>query len=603
MEFRLLGPLEGEDRGVLLQFRGRHERALLAFLLLHAGQVVPPERLIELLWQGQPPAGAAHSLQTYVSRLRKTIGSDGVAIEFQPTGYRLRARPEQLDLRRFEGLIEEGWQLLAAGDPETAEERLDAALALWRGPPLLELPNDPEAEIEATRLDELRLSALEGQIEAQLDRGRDGDLVGKLQTLVAAYPLREGFHRQLMLALYRSGRQAEALEVFQQARRELIDQLGIEPGTPLKDLQEAILRHDASLEPAPPEGVPRPTPGAHRPRVLLVGLAALLVTVVVAIAVAASGGDHRSTPVVVPDSVVAVDAATHRVVHVFPIGESPGPMAFAGRYVFVVGLDQGTLYRIDTRSGAFTTSRRFDASGTDLAVERNRWIWVASSGAAGAGHASLTRVLSDPLVYSDRIDLAHSAKPVGLAVGGGSLWVAEDSPTAPAVSRWSLATLRRERLYALAPADYPGGVTFRAARAWVAVPTTRQVLRIDARSGAITHLRVDPSPRSAALAYGSLWLYGYEDPTVWRVDPATGALQAAIPVSATPQGLTAGGGSVWVTDCAGVLSRIDPRTNSVVDAVKTGYYPRQPTYRNGAVWVPTAGTDSALGLCERRGAR
>jgi DNA-binding SARP family transcriptional activator/tetratricopeptide (TPR) repeat protein len=248
MEFRLLGAMEVETDGSLLPFRGAKQRALLAALLLHANEVVSREQLIEELWRGRAPTSAVHSLEAYISRLRRTLGGDGASIESHPGGYRLPVDPEQLDRFRFEQLVEEGWRALAAGDAHAADERLGEALALWRGRPLPELSGEPTAELEADRLEELRLSALEGQLDARLTLRRHSEIVGRLRLLVATYPLREGLQRLLMLALYRCGRQAEALDVYRQARRRLVEELGLEPGPELQWLQEAILRQDPALD-------------------------------------------------------------------------------------------------------------------------------------------------------------------------------------------------------------------------------------------------------------------------------------------------------------------------------------------------------------------
>lgn len=206
MDFRLLGALEAADGGRVLRFRGRGERVLLAALLLHANEPVSRERLIEHLWRGRPPPSATHSLEAYVSRLRRTLGGGGAAIESHPGGYRLRVEPEQIDAQRFEQLVAEGWQALAAGHARAADERLGQALSLWRGRPLPELAGEPAAELEAGRLEELRLSALEGQIDAQLALGRHTELWRGLLNLAAS-------------AFWTAGDAQSALELYQRARQ------------------------------------------------------------------------------------------------------------------------------------------------------------------------------------------------------------------------------------------------------------------------------------------------------------------------------------------------------------------------------------------------
>ena len=263
MQFRLLGPLEvaeRDDRSVPLG--GAKQRSLLAVLLLHANEVVSTERLIDDLWPDAPPRTAAKSIQVYVSALRKAIG-DGRIVTRSP-GYVLRVDPAELDVAGFERLVAEA----RTADPERAATLLRQALALWRGPPLADLAYEPFAQAVIARLDELRLTALEQRLDADLATGRHPDLVGELEALVAEHPLRDRPRRQLMLALYRSGRQAEALEVYRHARRALVEELGIEPGAELRGLEQAILVQDPSLDlPAPsgPEPQTAPPPGRGEP--------------------------------------------------------------------------------------------------------------------------------------------------------------------------------------------------------------------------------------------------------------------------------------------------------------------------------------------------
>jgi DNA-binding SARP family transcriptional activator len=258
MEYRLLGPLEALEDGRSLALGGAQQRALLAVLLLHANQVVSRDRLIDELWGEAPPATAAKIVQVYVSRLRKQLGETRLLT--RAPGYVLRAEPAELDLGRFETLLAEARR----GDTQTAAEKARAALAMWRGPPLADLAYERFAQAEVVRLEELRWAALELRIDADLAAGRAAELIGELEALIAAHPLRERLRAQLMLALYRCGRQAEALDAYRRARRELADGLGLEPGDELRRLEQAILRHDPALDLALP-----PTPDAPRERSVL----------------------------------------------------------------------------------------------------------------------------------------------------------------------------------------------------------------------------------------------------------------------------------------------------------------------------------------------
>jgi DNA-binding SARP family transcriptional activator len=256
MDFRLLGPLEVvSERDGPIALGGAKQRSLLAVLLLHANEVVSTDRLIDQLWGAEPPATAAKSIQVYVSRLRKALGDERLVT--QPPGYVLRVQSSDVDLGRFEQLVSEATR----ATPESAARKLGAALGLWRGPALADLAYEPFAQVEIARLEEMRLAALEQRIDADLARGRHAQLVGELEALAARHPLRERLRWQLMLALYRSARQAEALDAYRAARRELQEELGLDPSGELKQLEEAILRQDPELDlesTPPPAGSPAP---------------------------------------------------------------------------------------------------------------------------------------------------------------------------------------------------------------------------------------------------------------------------------------------------------------------------------------------------------
>lgn len=288
MEFRVLGPLEVRRDGGSIELRGSKRRAVLALLVLHANEVIRTDRLIEEVWGEDLPANASAALQNHVSRLRKDLGAD--VLVTKPWGYVLRTDPETIDLTRFERLV-------AEAKPLAAHERtalLAEALALWRGPALADLAHEPALPVEIARLDELRLAALEQRIDADLELGRHAELVLELEALVAEQPLRERFRGQLILALYRSGRQAEALETYRETRRVLVEELGIEPSSELRELERAILRQDPSLASAPPRTAVEAESGRSRwrwPRSpLLVAAVVLLLAGGAAAAIVATRG-------------------------------------------------------------------------------------------------------------------------------------------------------------------------------------------------------------------------------------------------------------------------------------------------------------------------
>jgi predicted ATPase/DNA-binding SARP family transcriptional activator len=267
MEIRLLGPLEVERQGRVVEVAGRRLRLVVAVLALQAGRVVPAERLIDLLWEeASLPADPANALQALVSRLRRALEAAGAGerLGSRSPGYLLAVAPDQVDALRFERLAAEGHAHLAAGRHRDAVAVLRGGLGLWRGPALADFAGEPFAVANATRLEELRLGALEDRIAAELALGEHARLVGELEALVAEQPLRERPQALLMRAFYGSGRQAEALAAFQRARQVLAEQAGLDPGPELRSLQQAILAHDPSLA-APTQGAmvaAAPVPGA-----------------------------------------------------------------------------------------------------------------------------------------------------------------------------------------------------------------------------------------------------------------------------------------------------------------------------------------------------
>ena len=258
MDFRILGPLEALDEGRQVTLAGSKQRALLALLLLHANETLTSDRLIDELWGEHPPATAAKTVQVHISRLRKALrdgegnGSDGLVLT-RDHGYELELDPEHLDAHQFERLVSEGRSQLTAGRVARAASLLERALSLWRGPALADLAYEPFAQRERERLDDLRVTAEELLIDAQLELGRHEEIVGRIEGLIDEHPFRERLRAQLMLAFYRCERQAEALQAYQEARRTLVEELGLEPGERLRELERAILAQDPGLAAPAPE--------------------------------------------------------------------------------------------------------------------------------------------------------------------------------------------------------------------------------------------------------------------------------------------------------------------------------------------------------------
>jgi YVTN family beta-propeller protein len=600
LEFRILGPLELVEDGHPVEIAGRRQRALLANLLLHANEVVSSDRLIDGLWGERPPATAAKVLQNAVSQLRRSLGDD--LIVTRTPGYVLRVAPESIDAHRFEALLDQGRQRLASGNPEAAVATLDEALALWRGPPLDEFAYEPFAEAELTRLEEWHLRAREERIEAELALGRHSDLVAELERLVAEHPLRERGRGQLMLALYRSGRQAEALRAYEEGRRLLVEELGIEPGADLQRLEKQILTQDPALE--PPPTVPRveaAQPGSaasgavprRRRRRLALGVAAIaLVAAALVAAFLLAREDAR--PAVVPDSLVKIDPETGEIIEVYRVGPSTnGVTTVVGSYVFFSSDDREILTRIDVRSGEMDIFGGL-ASPAGTAAGADGTLWVGS----WKYSRIVWRIDAESFEQLQLLELPTNTWPWRVAVGGGSVWVAEGY--GDAVSRFDARTGQFQERYG--SDGFAAEIAYGERAAWTAVNSAGgggDLLRIDADGGGAESLAIGRIPYAVAVGFDAVWVSDLvrspeqsakpERGKVLRLDPATSNLDDVINVGKRPIGLATGGGSVWVANGGErTLSEIDPRTNEVVSTIPTRYYPTSIAYGHGFLWVSLA---------------
>ena len=576
MEFRILGPLEVRDGDRPIELGTGRQRKLLAILLLRANEVVSTDRLIDELWDGHPPPTAAKALQGHVSQLRKLLGQ--LTLITQPPGYLLRVAPEQVDALRAERL------LLESEDAEPAEAAtvLREALRLWRGPPIADFASDDFAGGEAGRLEELRLTALEKRIEADLALGRHVEVVGELETLVRAHPLRERLRGQLILALYRSGRQAESLDAYQAARKTLVEELGLEPSEELQQLQHAILAHDPSLGPTRKVSVgaaPEPSgrPRRHRARALLV-LGVILAAGLIATAAVELSGGSASPPVhAAANSVALVDPATNRLVGDIAVGSSPDAVAFQTGAVWVAnGADQ-TVSRIDTRTRKVVSTIGIGRDVEDLAVGFGS-VWVADG-----NDGTLTRI--DPKHDSVEATLFFGAQndldpqPVfAVATGEGSVWATRGNELLRIDPATSQVTRRTH-------VEAPLGLAVGAGSVWVATAVDR-ILRIDARTGVLTGTTsLGGQPTAPLLAAGSLWaIVGYPG-TLWRLDPTNAGVTATAPGGAFAVDLASGASGLWIARIDGRVVRVDPATDRAVASLKVGQRPSGIAVGDGAVWV------------------
>jgi YVTN family beta-propeller protein len=328
-----------------------------------------------------------------------------------------------------------------------------------------------------------------------------------------------------------------------------------------------------------------------RPRVRRRLLAAALCTAAVAgIASAFLVGGGDATPKVVPNSLVKIDVKSNRIAEVVPVGRIPHEIEMVGRYVFAASEGDGTLTRVDTRTGAVVNSGKFDASD-GLAADRGSGVWVASVGRRQVTLVDPALPLERPeqRITAPRVPLPRDTIRTSLTVGGGSLWIATSvlGGAAPVVERWRLHPLRRQRTYRLRPFDYGIDVTFGYGAAWVALGSPRNaVLRIDVRSGRARRFLVGGFPVGVATGFGSVWVAERDDDHVRRIDPVTGRTQQVIAVGHVPADIAAGRESVWVTNhCDGTVSRIDPATDRVVRSIKLGYHPQWLALGRGFAWI------------------
>jgi YVTN family beta-propeller protein len=614
MDFRILGPLEVLDDERLLEVGGGKQRSVLALLLLHANEVVSSDRLIDELWPDEPPASAAKIIQAHVSRLRRALDGVGEGILLtRGHGYLLRVEPGQLDRDRFRGLLEDGRAALAADDPDKAAGTLRDALALWRGPPLAEFAYDSFAQEEIGRLEELHVAALEERIEADLAVGRHEAVVQELEQLVGRHPLRERVRGQLMLALYRSGRQAEALEVYRDARRTLADELGLEPSPTLQQLERAILSHDPALQ-APMRRSPRGR--ARRKGALLIAAgAAVLVAAAIAVAIIELTGT-RATPglaSVAADSVGVIDPGTNGIVGQIPVGSDPSRIAFAPSGVWVVSEHDKTVTRIDPASR--TALRTFSVGGPpiDVAVSGNAvWLLLATRSELAGGPARLARIdpeLNDVVktLSIGSASLGFGSGPVqSLAAGGGTLWVA--TPLSKVGISQIDTTTENISTFSVGGPSYgfnsgsvggvPGssGIAFGAGALWVG--TDAGVIRINTESRVVSKtigLGV-VVPTALAVGEDAVWVVarpGFRccpaetvgTGTLTRVDPTTNSVEETRAIGGYPSAIAVGEGSVWIADPrTRSVVRFDPRKNRVV-RIKVGARPRGIAVGDGFVWV------------------
>jgi YVTN family beta-propeller protein len=568
---------------VLVPIGGVRQRSLLAILLLNANRVVSRERLIEELSGDERGPASDHALRVQTSRLRQALRADGIEGEprliAQAPGYVLRVEPGELDLERFEQLVADGRRALADGSGERAVELLRAAESLWRGGPLADLEFQPSARLDIERLEELRLTVVEERVEAELALGRHAALVGELETFVAQHPLRETGRAHLMLALYRSGRQVEALDGYRAARTQIDEEFGLHPGSRLRGLETAILQQDAALElPARTDSaVPLPPPsGGKRKGWLLVGAMAAIAGSI-AVVIAATGGGHVGLRPVTGDGLVQVSARTGKLLAFVALDAPPTRIAASPRWLWVSHYDAGTVSAVDPRARAVRQTISVGDGPTGLAVAGGD-VWVANTldGTVSRIDAGTRTVVQT---------IAVGSEPTAVAGGGGAVWVANRADDT--VSRLDASSGRvtgRVRV-----GRGPSALAVDGASLWVANQDAGTVWRVDARDNQVVQtLHVGDAPAAIAAGPGGIWIADSLDSTVSRIDRARGIVSSTIPVRGTPGGLAANGRSVSVTDeDGGTLAAIGSSGTTVDWRSRAGARTGPLAVAGGALWVGT----------------
>ena len=535
MEFRLLGPLEVVDGERQVALGGAKQRSVLALLLLARGRPVPTDVLIEEIWNGDAPETARKSVQGYVSALREALGDE--RIQTLERGYALRVDPREVDADRLEAVV----RAAAETEPAGALERLRNALRPVRSESLEDLRHEPWAEREAAQLDELVLTAVELRLDAELGLGEHRSLVPELEKLVRKHPYREHLLEQLMVALYRAGRQADALDAYRRATLRLRTELGLEPSRNLQRLEQEILNHDPSLD-TPRTARARRAALHRRLGWRLIAVAGVVITVAAAAATVllATGGGGVSYRSLKP-GVVLLDMQKHRLIKEWPGRYFNYPWAFAGDGHFWMASFNKPGTEIDPRTGRFL--RQFlPPDGADLALPRGNNIWFTTP--SGLVEYDLRVHQESPVVNTYRI--VHGTPRfglVGIAYGAGSLWVASHEEN--------------------------------------------EIVRVDPSTGTVqAHIRVR-LPVWLTYNDGNLWTTSDVD-GVERIDPETNTVVAVAPVPEPIDEVRVGGGFAWATNAPkGVVYKIDPN-GQIAATYETGDGAHEPSFSDGKLWVSNA---------------
>jgi DNA-binding SARP family transcriptional activator/DNA-binding beta-propeller fold protein YncE len=522
-------------------------------------------------------------VQAFVSRLRRALGDEDArrVILTKPSGYVLQVAPDDLDLTRFETLVSEGRSSLS-DDRGRASNLLRDALALWRGPPLSDVALEPFARHAIPRLEELRLQALEDRVDADLALGRHAHLVAELRDLVTHHPLRERPRAQLMLALYRSGRQAEALETYREGRDVLVDQLGVEPGPELQRLESAILRQDPSIElpvhaaaDAAVSAAPAPTGRRRRP--LILAGTAVLVAVTAGVTLLFARSDPPITQR--PDSVAAIQPSSGDVVADIPVGSGPKPLVFGGGSAWAGNQNDHTVTRIDP--GSRTATQTFGLADPPVSLTYgDGYVWI------GDGYAgTLSRILagSDQLL-APFYPGAQVAGLLSVATSPKAVWVGTANDQ---VVRLAPGSLQRRQVITLR--GRAQGLAWEEGSLWSFDFGSRDVEQINPSRdevSATVALSSRGRPDAIAAGFGAVWVTTLGDDRLWQIDPSGTNLPRSVPLGIDPGAIAVGGGAVWVSGTnENIVDEIDPATATLVRTIRLTRPIGGIAFGDGVLWL------------------
>ena len=631
MEFRILGPLEVVEDGNPVALGTLKERLVLGVLLLHVNEFVSRDRLIDDLWGEAPPPTARKAVNVYLSKLRKTLGRAGDdPIATADGGYRLHVEPDAVDASRVQRLVASAREHVTQGELETAAERFREALSLWRGPTLAGLQLESRGRDEVAQLDELRLAALMDRIDCDLALGWHERALGELNVLVREHPLRERLRAQQMLALYRADRQADALDAYAEARRTLVDDLGIEPSEALQRLQQAILRHDPSLE--TPEGTagvnglpqraaapPSPTPIADaglgegptrrgfRPRRWQLALAGFVILAGSAAAAAILSTSAGASRHVVPNSLVRIDPRSGKIVSVTPVGAEPQGIAITPRGIWTNHLTENLVTRYDLRTHKVQTLGTPPEPFAVVADAGNAWVSSLRSSSTITRFAAFGRGPSagwgplDPGATSK----IHLPPPgaVSLALGSGYLWAVAGPKTTPGTDdrMWVIDPESNRIVRSLRLGRQTTSIAFGEGAAWIGAFASEHEeiasfpaawtgaswlfsIRTGAAGLRTQSYRLDETgdtsgPSAVAVGDHKVWVLtcgncnqGHDTQKLLEFDPDKRKIVKRIPLgSRNPNSLAVGAGFVWFANQVDAsVTQLDPKTHRIVRTISVG---------------------------------